>query len=295
MFRYLNTDAELFSRRRFEIVPDTGLIGFADHCINKEDGDNLLALWHVIHNLNEYNITRDAVCAFHYGSFNYNLNTPTSDFDLIVVTMPSMSDLIWDMGKPKCQEHKYPQGIIKEVDFRYFMSELIKGRNPNLMEVYLSKYLWVAEKYPLCADLCNRSFCKNGYLINPKGLFEAYKGIAYSHADKCSKEQDSKQYVNAIRCAEAAMDLAKTPILYCLTGEDATSWHREKLRKKKTELRFYPEEAIRLKDNLDTLFSQPIEFAPQDNPPPAINKLGGTAAYLQRVTETIFTDYLTKS
>lgn len=219
MFRYLNTDNKL-TNRHFENIPDTTLTEFADSCFNKEDdGGNLLTLWYILHNLETFGISRDAVCIFHYGSFNYNLNTPTSDLDLIVVTMPSMSDLIWDMGKPKCQEHKYPQGIIKEIDFRYFMSELIKGRNSNFMEVYLSKYLWVTQKYPqLCADLCSSSFAAQGYHINPKVLFEAYKGMAYSHADKCRKEQSNKQYVNAVRYAEAAVDLIAKRNLAVMLG-----------------------------------------------------------------------------
>lgn len=299
MFRYLNTDQGV--NRNFQKIYNQDLTDFALDCPNKDDGGNLLTLNYVVQNLKGYYITRDAVCAFHYGSFNYNLNTRNSDFDLIVVTMPSISDLTWNMWEPKCKEYTYPAGIIKEVDFRYFMKELIKGSNPNLMEVYFSKYLWVSDNpifSSLTSILFSRFYTKMYYKTNVQELFDAYKGMAYSHAKKFEKDKNNKQYVNAVRCAEAAVDLiTETPVFYFLTGTDFAN--REKLRNKKEIVNVEDAEVASLKAQLDTTFryySPDPERVDKTKTLPALKGLdsGHGVAFLRNLTETVFTDYLTK-
>lgn len=174
---------------------------------NPTDEINLYTMLAVAETPNKYWIERPIIFLYHYGSFNYDLNTKKSDLDLIAVTMPTFEDLMYEKNPFTCREIVYGKGIIKEIDFRYFIREVIKGSNANIMEFCFSKYLYINPVFVLTTYWTNWSFLEKLYCHNAEGLIAAYKGMAESHRQKFYSNSDPKQIVNAIRCLDAATAL----------------------------------------------------------------------------------------
>lgn len=85
--------------------------------------------------------------AFLYGSQNYNLDTESSDVDLVVLYIPTAEKLV-NLAPPLSKEETLAQTNEKNVlkDIRLFIKELLKG-SPNALEILYTDNFLINSKY----------------------------------------------------------------------------------------------------------------------------------------------------
>ena len=91
---------------------------------------------------------------FVYGSQNYNLDTPTSDWDTKAIVIPTFDEILFD--KPVSKEVKVQRDDNKwehcEVkDIREFI-KMFEKQNINFIEILFTEYKWVNPKFLLLVE-----------------------------------------------------------------------------------------------------------------------------------------------
>lgn len=90
-----------------------------------------------------------------YGSQNYGIDTPSSDFDWKAIVVPSLEDLI-SQTKPTSKVYEYEWGQIEVKDIRNYIESAVKV-NVNFIELLNTEYFY-SEDMPNAMKL--RSFFK---------------------------------------------------------------------------------------------------------------------------------------
>ena len=80
-----------------------------------------------------------------YGSQNYDCDTPTSDFDLKAIVVPSMDDVIFNR-KPISTSIEFEGGLIDIKDIR-LMFDNYKKQNVNFIETLFTRWFWAAPDF----------------------------------------------------------------------------------------------------------------------------------------------------
>lgn len=75
-----------------------------------------------------------------YGSQNYNIDTPTSDFDWKAIIVPSLEDLV-NQHKPTSKVYEYQWGQIEVKDIRNYIESAVKV-NVNFIELLSTEYFY---------------------------------------------------------------------------------------------------------------------------------------------------------
>ena len=85
--------------------------------------------------------------AFLYGSQNYNLDTESSDVDLVILYIPTAEKLV-NLAPPLSKEETLAQTNEKNIlkDIRLFIKELLKG-SPNALELLYTDNFLINSKY----------------------------------------------------------------------------------------------------------------------------------------------------
>lgn len=186
------------------------------------DKKNLAIFEDILNNPTSYGVSREIIFMFNYGSWNYGLENEKSDLDIICVTMPTAADLL-DIKEIKCKEHKYSNGIIKEVDFRVFVNKIRKGKDINLMEFFNSRYAYISSEIKAIApefyfSLFDYKEMNKIYCSNALPLIYAYIGMAENLLDKYFTSSDLKSLANAGVMLNKAYSLLKFNGLKDITG-----------------------------------------------------------------------------
>lgn len=209
--------------RVLDCVLDTKFVyATFEHCPEYHK-KNLAIFEDIIKNPTSYGISREIMFMFNYGSWNYGLETENSDLDIICVTMPTAADLL-DIKEIKCKEHKYSNGIIKEVDFRVFVNKIRKGKDINLMEFFNSRYAYISSEIKAIApefyfSLFDYKEMNKIYCSNALPLIYAYIGMAENLLDKYFAAASSvKSLANACVMLNKAYALLKFNGLKDITG-----------------------------------------------------------------------------
>ena len=192
-----------------------------EHCPEYHK-NNLSIFEDILKNPTSYGILREIVSMFNYGSWNYGLETENSDLDIICVVMPTAADLL-DIKEIKCKEHQYPNGIIKEVDFRIFVNKIKKGKDINLMEFFNSRYAYISSEAVIIVPEFYKNFFNykkmdNIYCANALPLSYAYIGMAENLLDKYFTSSCSKSLANACVISNKTYSLLKLKGLEDITG-----------------------------------------------------------------------------
>lgn len=88
-----------------------------------------------------------------YGSQNYNLDTPSSDFDFKVLIIPSLEDLVRKQ-KPLSTMYEFEWWQVEVKDIRNYIESAVKV-NINFLEILSTNYFW-SDDYDLAEQM--RSF-----------------------------------------------------------------------------------------------------------------------------------------
>ena len=192
-----------------------------EHC--PEYHKNNLAIFEdILKNPTLYGVLRKIAFMFNYGSWNYGLETENSDLDIICVVMSTAADLL-DIKEIKCKEHQYPNGIVKEVDFRIFVNKIKKGKDINLMEIFNSRYAYISDDAKAIVPEFYKSFfdyqkMNNVYCCNALPLSYAYIGMAENLLDKYFASSCVKSLTNACVMSNKTYSLLKFKGLEDITG-----------------------------------------------------------------------------
>lgn len=87
----------------------------------------------------------DVVGVFLFGSQNYNIDLPTSDFDAKAIVMPSVETLILASGEIH-ETHQRENGELTVFDI-WSIHKSIKKQNVNFLEILFTKYYILNPKY----------------------------------------------------------------------------------------------------------------------------------------------------
>lgn len=184
--------------------------------------NNLAIFEDILKDSTSYGISRKIIFMFNYGSWNYGLETENSDLDIICVVMPTAADLL-DIKEIKCKEHKYSNGIIKEVDFRIFVNKIKKGKDINLMEFFNSRYGYISNEARTIVPEFYKNFfdykaMNNVYCDNALPLSYAYIGMADNLLNKYFDSSCIKSLANACVMLNKTYSLLKLKGLEDITG-----------------------------------------------------------------------------
>ena len=113
---------------------------------------------------------------FVYGSQNYNLDTPTSDWDTKAIIIPTFDEVLFD--KPVSREisvkrdnDKYEHCEVK--DIREFI-KMFEKQNINFIEILFTEYKWVNPKFQ---ELWEKYFVNNREEIARYDMNQAIQSI----------------------------------------------------------------------------------------------------------------------
>lgn len=136
---------------------------------------------------------------FLYGSQNYNLSTPTSDVDSILVILPSFDDLLFNKTWYSKELYLEDEHIVVK-DIRCYREELLK-QNINYLETLFGESYILNNKYK---DLFKMYFFDNKDLIGNYNNYKMKKAVAgqlYNTLKqaKNNNEKEDKKLANCFR------------------------------------------------------------------------------------------------
>lgn len=139
------------------------------------------------------------VGVFLYGSQNYNLSTPTSDVDSILVILPSFDDLLFNKTWYSKELYLEDEHIVVK-DIRCYREELLK-QNINYLETLFGESYILNNKYK---DLFKMYFFDNKDLIGNYNNYKMKKAVAgqlYNTLKqaKNNNEKEDKELANCFR------------------------------------------------------------------------------------------------
>lgn len=80
-----------------------------------------------------------------FGSQNYGMETPTSDYDFKAIVVPTIRDLALN-SSPVSKTIEYNGGLIDVKDVRVAI-DCFKKMNPSYIEILFTKWYWVNKRY----------------------------------------------------------------------------------------------------------------------------------------------------
>ena len=79
-----------------------------------------------------------------YGSQNYALDTPNSDYDFIAIILPTLERLLWEKPNTKTLDYEFGKIVVK--DFRAMLGQWKKG-SVNFNEILFTETYYINESY----------------------------------------------------------------------------------------------------------------------------------------------------
>lgn len=146
------------------------------------------------------------VGVFLYGSQNYNLSTPTSDVDSILVILPSFDDLLFNKTWYSKELYLEDEHIVVK-DIRCYREELLK-QNINYLETLFGESYILNNKYK---DLFKMYFFDNKDLIGNYNNYKMKKAVAGQlyNTLKQAKNNNEKEDKNLANCFRLRKTLDK--------------------------------------------------------------------------------------
>ena len=113
---------------------------------------------------------------FAYGSQNYNLDTPTSDWDTKAIVIPTFDEVLFDEPLSKVVSVQRIEGEWEycEVKDIRTMIKMFEKQNINFIEILFTKYKWVNPKFQ---KLWERYFINNREEIARYDMNKAIQSI----------------------------------------------------------------------------------------------------------------------
>ena len=133
---------------------------------------------------NENNI----IGIFLYGSQNYNLDTPTSDWDTKAIIVPTFDEVLFDRPLSKEIDVQRIEGEWEHCEVKDIreMVNMFKKQNINFIEILYTQYKWINPTY---LNLWNKYFVDNPDMI--MGNMEMISTrFGYDSACIANEEQD---------------------------------------------------------------------------------------------------------
>lgn len=167
-------------------------------------------------------LNRVVVASYIYGSQNYELDTPDSDYDTKVVVMPNLQDLISgkNLNRTLVRKENYStefSGIIQIFDFRTFLYNLTRGNYTELEFLYSKAVCFCSATIPDSKKLSISSIQdiisnRNKFVwINPSVTLNSIYGHLLSYkkrfvVEKKENRIDVKSLANIIRMYSALQE-----------------------------------------------------------------------------------------
>lgn len=133
------------------------------------------------------------------GSQNYNLDTPSSDIDIVAITIPSLNEVlccgrpcnrdVLMLEYPFCEVLDSTKGICSFMDVRNYFNALRKG-TPIILESLFTDIYAVNPKYREYF-VTLRAAANDIVRMNPKGVVMSLIGGATAEYDKIISKKDS--------------------------------------------------------------------------------------------------------
>ena len=114
---------------------------------------------------------------FVYGSQNYNLDTPTSDWDTKAIIVPTLDEILFnkpvskEVSVQQLDDNKWEHCEVK--DIREFI-RMFEKQNINFIEILFTKYKWINPKFQV---LWEEYFVNNREEIARYDMNQAIKSI----------------------------------------------------------------------------------------------------------------------
>lgn len=160
---------------------------------------------------------------FAYGSQNYNLDTPTSDWDTKAIIVPTLDEVLFDRPLSKEIEVQRIEGEWEHCEVKDIreMIKMFEKQNINFIEILFTKYKWVNPRFQ---ELWDKFFTSNREDIARYDMNQTIKSIVGQTKHTIKQNPiNGKKIANGyrlVRFLRKYIDKNDLPYYDCITISD---------------------------------------------------------------------------